>query len=101
MRLTLTLTGGVGGVRLRKVLDGATLTDRERDRLARLLAEAGFWSSPARLEPRSPAPDRLRYRLAVEDGARHHEVLAAEEAMPEPLRALVRWVEARSSPARR
>lgn len=101
MRLTLTLTGGVAGVRLRKVLDGAALAPREREHLERLLAEADFWSSPARLESRSPAPDRLRYRLAVEDGARRHEVLAAEEAMPEPLRALVRWVEARSKPARR
>jgi hypothetical protein len=101
MRLTLTLTGGVAGARVRRDLDGSALTARDRDHLERLLAEAGFWSAPARIESRSPAPDRLRYRLAVEDGERRREVLAAEEAMPEPLRALVRWVEARSKPARR
>ncbi len=98
MRVSLALTGGVGGLRLSRVLDAGRLTPGERVELERLLDEAGFWTSPARLESRSPAPDRLHYRLTVEDGPRRHEVLAAEEAAPEALRALVRWVEERARP---
>lgn len=98
MRIALTLTGGVGGLRLAYALDGAELSAGERAELDRLLDEAGFWSLPARIESRSPAPDRLHYRLAVEDGPRRHEVRAAEEAAPEALLALFRWVEGRGRP---
>jgi Emfourin len=98
MRLTLTRTGGFGGLRQASALDAAWLTPGERAELRRRLEEAGFWTSPASIAAAAPAPDRLRYRLAVEDGPRRHEVLAAEEAAPEPLLALIRWVEERARP---
>jgi hypothetical protein len=99
MRIVFTRTGGVGGQRLRGSLDGDALPEEEREELARLLADAGFWTGPADLAAPERAPDRFRYRLLVEDGARRREIRATEEAMPDPLRALVRWVEARATRA--
>jgi hypothetical protein len=98
MRLTLTRTGGIGGLRQTLALDAGLLTEGEREELARLVAAAGLWSAPARLAARTPAPDRLRYRLAVEDGPRRRELRADEEALPAPLLRLVRWVEERAVP---
>ncbi len=101
MRLTLTRTGGFGGFAQTFSVDAAQLTERERSALERLVAAAGVWSAPAELVARTPAPDRFRYRLVIEDGedgARRRELRADEEAMPAPLRALVRWVEGRATP---
>ncbi len=102
MRLTLTRAGGFGGFAQTFAVDGDRLTARERSELERLVAAAGVWSAPAELVARTPAPDRFRYRLSIEDGeaadaggVRRRELRADEEAMPEPLRALVRWVERR------
>lgn len=98
MRVTLTRSGGVGGLRLSFAIDAGGLSPPEARELEGLLAAAGFWASPPQVSARAAAPDRFRYRLCVEDGPRRHEVLAAEEAMPAPLRALVRWVEGRARP---
>ncbi len=101
MRIALTRTGGFGGLRQAASVDEAALPPGEREELRRLVAAADPWSLPAELPAPRPAPDRFRYRLSVEDGGRRCEVRAAEEAMPEPLRALVRWVEGRLGPVGR
>lgn len=99
MRITLTRTGGVGGVGMNATLDAAALPAAERAELERLVAAAGLWTSPARLLAPARAPDRFRYQLRIEEGPRRREIRVAEEVLPEPLRELVRWVEARAAPA--
>jgi hypothetical protein len=100
MRLQLTRSGGFGGLRHAASVDDEALSPADRDELHRLVAEAGLWSLPPEpAAPEPPAPDRFRYRITAQDGARRHEVRAAEEAMPEPLRALVRWMEERGRPS--
>jgi hypothetical protein len=95
VRVRLARTGGFGGLRQTVALDADRLSAGEQAELRRLLDAAGFWAAPARIVAPAAAPDRLRYRLAVEDGGRRHEVLAAEEAAPAALLAVIRWVEER------
>ncbi len=100
MRIRLLRTGGFGGLGQAASVDDDALEPEERDELRRLVAEADLWSLPADLSPPSPRPDRFRYRITAEEGGRRREVRASEEALPEPLRRLVRWLEERARPAR-
>jgi hypothetical protein len=101
VKLVLTRTGGVAGLRLEASIDAADLPPRARGELLRLVEAAGLFT--LRVEPSAipAAPDRFRYRLVVEDGARRCDLRVAEDALPEGLRRLVRWVEGRAGPARR
>jgi hypothetical protein len=94
MRVTLVRSGGFAGLQRTAAVDGAALPQAERDQLNALVGGARFFALPATLS--APAPDRFRYRVTVEeDGGRSHTVVVDEGAMPESLRALVQWVEAR------
>ncbi len=95
MRVRLVRTGGFGGLALTAAADEDALAPAERDELRRLLADADPWSLPALSPAPPPLPDRFRYRLTVEDGARQHEIRVAEEALPDRLRPLVWWLEQR------
>ena len=70
MRLHLSRTGGFGGLGQAASVDEASLGPAEREELRRLVVEADLWSLPSDLAAPSPAPDRFRYRLTVEDGER-------------------------------
>jgi hypothetical protein len=101
MRLHLSRTGGFGGLGQAASVDEASLAPEERAQLRRLVAESGLWSLPPELPASSPAADRFRYRITAEDGDRRREIRAGEEALPDRLRALVRWLEERARPGPR
>jgi hypothetical protein len=101
VRIALTRTGGFAGLRQEASVDDAGLAPGERTELARLVAAAGVFSLRPEAGGPPPAPDRFRYRLVVEDGGRRCDLRLAEEALPEGLRRLVRWLEERARPARR
>jgi hypothetical protein len=100
VRLSLTRTGGFAGLRQEASVDDAALPPGERAELLRLVAEAGLWTLRAALQGPPPAPDRYRYRLVAEDGDRRCDLRVAEEALPEGLLRLVRWLEGRGRAAR-
>jgi hypothetical protein len=95
MRIHLGRTGGFGGLGQTAAVDDSTLADDEREELRRLVEHADPWSLPDDVPGPAPAPDRFRYRLTVEDGERRREIRVREEALPETLRPLVRWMEDR------
>jgi hypothetical protein len=97
MRVRLSRTGGFGGLSQSASVDEDALEPGERDQLRRLVAEADLWSLPADLSGPAPAADRFRYRITAEDGGRRHEIRVREEALPDELRPLVRWLEGRLS----
>lgn len=101
MRLVLDRTGGFGGLGQMAAADEDALGPEERDELRKLVADADPWTLPAALAPPVPRPDRFHYRLTVEDGGRRREIRLSEEALPERLRPLVRWLEQRMGPGRR
>lgn len=100
LRLHLSRTGGFGGLGWTASVDERSLGAEEREELRRLVAEADLWSQPSELASPSPAPDRFRYRLTAEKSGRRHEIRVAEEALPDGLRQLVRWLEQRGRPGR-
>jgi hypothetical protein len=100
MRLRLSRTGGFGGLSQAATIDEAALAPEERDQLRRLVAEADLWSLPSELSAPSPGPDRFRYRITAEDGDRRQEIRVGEDALPDALRRLVRWLEERAWPGR-
>jgi hypothetical protein len=91
--ITLERRGGFAGVRRTVRLDSSSLPAGGEGKLRGAVEAAGFFTlAPAPSATRS-APDRFRYRLAIEDGARRHAVVVDEEAAGAALRALVSLVE--------
>ncbi len=101
MRVELTRSGGFGGFRQTATADETTLAAGERDELLELVAAADLWSLPSELPGPAPSPDGFRYRIAAQEGDRRHEIRVAEEALPDRLRPLVRWLERRVGAVRR
>ncbi len=95
MCVVLSRTGGFGGLGQTATVDDAALPSAERDELRSLVERADLWSLPPEVPAPSPAPDRFRYRITAEDGERRREVRVREEALPDSLRDLVRWLEDR------
>lgn len=96
MRAELVRGGGFAGLRFTAAVDGDALSLDERRALEELIAEAGFWSLPAVIPPVAPpGADRYRYQITIDGDGRRHVVTAPESAIPEKLRPLVEWLEAR------
>jgi hypothetical protein len=47
---------------------------------------------PAVIAPHEPHPDLFQYEVTVQDDGRLHTVMVSEEATPENLRPLIRWL---------
>ncbi|MBI5444389.1 MAG: hypothetical protein HY900_24660 [Deltaproteobacteria bacterium] len=92
MKITFERTGGFGNIRLSATIEEEALSPDDARELRRLLADAGVDSLPSRLVPERPGPDRFQYELTVEEGGRSHRVTVSEEAMPNTLRPLIRWL---------
>jgi hypothetical protein len=68
------------------------LSRAQEDELCRLIAEAGFFGLPGRLEPAAPQADRFQYVLTVETGENSHTVFASESSIPKSMRPLLDWL---------
>ncbi len=90
MRIEVTRSGGVAGIRLHAALDSDALADEERQAIEALVEAARFFELPAELV--SGMPDAFLYDVIVVRAELRHEVRADDGAAPEPLRALVRTV---------
>ena len=88
MKIAVSRSGGVGGLRLSRSVDTAQLQPDDAKALEELVASARFFELPEVLRGPSPRPDRYEYRLEVDEGGRTHAVTAREELLPEALRRL-------------
>jgi hypothetical protein len=87
VKLTITRGGGLGGIPLTTVLDGASLSPDD----ARTLADGARAIVPVD-PPARRLPDETLYRLVVEDGERV-EASYTDQTLPEDVRRLVAWVD--------
>ena len=94
MKVTLVQSGGFGGLRLATIADSATLTPDQAHELTGLIEAAGFFELPEQIGIPPKHADRFQYRIAVDDGDRDRTIRVSEEALSDPLKALVRWVQA-------
>lgn len=99
MKVTLVQSGGFAGLRVGKIADGDALPAGDAEKLKDLVQAAGFFDLDERIGLPPKHADRFQYRIGVEDGDRQKSVLVAEEALTEPLKALVRWLQASGTDA--
>jgi hypothetical protein len=100
MRISLTRTGGLAGMRRTATVDTAALDPSRAEALERLFRQAeleGPSSAPARSRP---APDRFRYTLTVEEAGQQRTVQFGEEGAPDSVQRFVEavWREAEPEP---
>ena len=88
MKIAVSRSGGIGGVRVSRSVDTERLEPDEARALEELVSASQFFELPPVLRGTSPRPDRYEYRLEVELGGRTHAVIAREELLPEALRRL-------------
>ncbi len=86
-------SGGFAGMLLRAEIDVQELEPHEREEIHRLVAEAGFFELPPRLQSAGGGADRFQYVLSIEEpGGRSHTLEVSEEAVPPDLQPLIERV---------
>ncbi|UFS72589.1 hypothetical protein LPW11_10420 [Geomonas sp. RF6] len=93
MQIFFEQSGGFGGLRFHVAVETEKLPAEEADRVKGLLAEADFFHLPGRIVSPRPQPDRYQYFLKVEGEGKCHEVTVSEEAVPEHLAPLIKWLQ--------
>ncbi len=92
MRISIERSGGIAGITVRTTIDEKDLTPDEALKLRRLVEQADFLNLPQKITPRSARPDRFQYELSLEESGKRHTVTTSEEAMPENLKPLAKWL---------
>ena len=100
IRVLLSRSGGVAGIRRSVTLDSARLEPERAAELRRLVAQARLSQISEPTIRASRVPDRFQYTLTVEHGTERHSLTFAEEKTPDQLRDLLAmvWREGRSDP---
>ena len=92
MRISLTRSGGLTGLRRSFTVDDEQLAPADRAHLRALIDRAGLFGLSARLTAPQRQPDRFQYELQVEDGARRQVLIADEAVVPATLAPLLEWL---------
>ena len=92
MRISFERSGGFAGITMKRAVDEKDLAPDEVQKLHQLVEEADFFNLPGKITSRSPEPDRFQYELSLEKSGRQYTVRVSEEAMPEKLKPLVKWL---------
>ena len=94
MHILFERTGGFAGLKLQASLDAESLPPQQARRFRKLLQQSRFFELPLRLDAPLPRPDRLQYRLTIENNNCVHTVHASEDAIPPEMRPLLDWLTA-------
>jgi hypothetical protein len=99
MRISLTRTGGLAGMRRTATVDTATLDRSRAEALERLCQQAEIESGSAPVRT-GKAPDRFHYTLTIEEAGRLRTVNFGEEDAPDSVQRFVEavWREADPEP---
>jgi hypothetical protein len=89
MRITLTRSGGVAGIRLNLCVDSKELNERDAAQLSKLLAAANLHEL-ARTPTQARTPDAFCYTLTTEDGG--EQAFHFGEDAPDAVGALCAWL---------
>ncbi|MBD1821471.1 hypothetical protein H6F51_02940 [Cyanobacteria bacterium FACHB-DQ100] len=95
MRVTLEQSGGFAGLMITKTIDTQNLSPSEAKELEEMVQSSSFFQLTSVMEA-FPQPDRFGYVLTVEMDGRTHSIEMSETNMPESVRSIVKWVQARS-----
>ena len=101
MRISFERSGGFANITMKAAIDEKDLAPDEAQKLRQMVEEADFFSLPGKITSRSPQPDRFQYELRLEEKGREHTVKVSEEAMPEKLKPLGKWLMEKTRQTRR
>jgi emfourin len=95
MKLSVKRGGGLAGIATRTELESAALPPAEAQALDEKVSESGLLSMPP--QPATPPshPDELQYELTVDRDGDSHTVRLPEGALPDEVRSLIEWADAR------
>ncbi len=94
MRVTLEQSGGFAGLMITKTIDTHDLSPTEAQQLEQWVKDSNFFQLTSIVEA-SPQSDRFGYVLSVEENGRSHSIEMSETNVPEKVRLLIEWVQAR------
>jgi Emfourin len=92
LRISIERSGGFAGITMKTAVDEKDLAPEEAQKLHEMVEETDFINLPGKIISPSPQPDRFQYELSLEKSGRQYTVTVSEEAMPEKLRPLVKWL---------
>jgi len=92
LRISMVRSGGFAGITMRGTVDEKDLSRDEAQKLRQLVEGSDFFNLPRKIVSRVPQPDRFQYELRLEEKDQKHTVAVSEEAMPEKLRPLIKWL---------
>jgi hypothetical protein len=95
MRLSVVRGGGVAGMVTRTELDAAGLPPDAAAELHGLLGRAGLVADAPTAPSPTNHPDEQQYELRLEDEGVTRTVRVSDTTMPEPVRELLQWIDAR------
>lgn len=88
-RLTITRTGGVGGLRIQKEIDPKRLTPGAAEAVRQCFAKLPGGESAAAPSARERGMDRFCYTVTLEDGSSRKSLTFPEGSEPPALRPLL------------
>lgn len=93
MRVYYERTGGFAGIRRATTLDTQELSGRQAQELRQLVNEVHFFGLPCKISSKNPeAVDLFHHKLTVRTTESQHTVEAWEDAVPEELYPLIKWL---------
>jgi hypothetical protein len=92
LRISIVRSGGFAGITMRAIVDEKDLSPDETQKLRQLIEQADFFNLPRKIVSRVPQPDRFQYELRIEEKGQQHTVTVSEEAIPEKLKPLIKWL---------
>jgi hypothetical protein len=95
MKLSVKRGGGLAGIATRTDLSSTSLPPAEARRLDEKVSESGLLSMTPQPESSPARPDELQYELTVDLDGDSHTVRLSEGALPDPVRSLIEWADAR------
>jgi hypothetical protein len=95
MKVAIVRGGGVAGLTSRTRLDSAALPPADVATLEQRVRRAGLLAEQAEGGGAPGHPDAQLYAVTVEDSGRERTHRFSEDGLPDELRALVAWIDAR------
>jgi hypothetical protein len=93
MHIQFVRSGGFAGLRMTTEIDSEDLSQEELQNLREALDNANFFSLPEQMMADLGSADRFQYEITVDDGIRHHTVVANDASMPGEMQPLVSHLE--------
>lgn len=92
MRVSIERSGGFAGITIKTAIEKKDLSPGEAQKLQEMVDAVDFLNLPEKIISPSFQPDRFQYELRLEESGRQHKVTVSEEAVPEKLKPLIKWL---------